>query len=71
MGHMDGGTCMAWMWLGGAVFWGSLIAFGIWAVRRFTTHRAADGARGVLEQRFARGEIDADEFESRLRTLER
>jgi hypothetical protein len=50
---------------------GGLIAFGVWAVRRFTERRAAGGARQILEERFARGEIDDEEFQRRLQTLGR
>jgi uncharacterized membrane protein len=32
---------------------------------------ARDSAREILEERFARGEIGADEFAERLRILER
>ncbi len=58
--HMNG-----WMWWGmGAmvVFWAAAIAFGVWAVRRFTD-RPRGNARQILEERFARGEIDAEDFE--------
>jgi len=71
---MDGwsfGPSMMWMmWLGGLIFWGGLIAFGVWAVRRFTDRRPANEARGILVERFARGEIDDDEFQRRRRALE-
>jgi putative membrane protein len=32
--------------------------------------RGVDGARGVLQERFARGEIDEDDFRARMRALE-
>jgi putative membrane protein len=66
IGHMSG-----WMWDGGwmwlwmvfmVLFWAALIVFGVWAVRRFTD-RSSGSARRILEERFARGEIDADEFQ--------
>jgi putative membrane protein len=44
------------------LFWAALIVFGVWAVRRFTD-RSSGSARHILEERFARGEIDADEFQ--------
>lgn len=34
------------------------------------TARVSPGARQILEERYARGEIDTDEFTERLRTLE-
>jgi putative membrane protein len=67
LGHMSG-----WMWWGmGAMvlFWVALIAFGVWAVRRFADRPS--GAYRVLEERFARGEIDAEEFEKRRKLIER
>jgi uncharacterized membrane protein len=47
------------------------VALGIWAVRRFSPPRGNSSARQILEERFARGEIDDDEFRSRLAELER
>lgn len=64
-----GGTGFLWM----ALFWVGVILLVVWAVRQSegrgseTRHRALD----VLEERFARGEIDADEFASRRRQLTR
>jgi uncharacterized membrane protein len=43
------------------LFWAALIVFGVWAIRRFTD-RSSGSARRILEERFARGEIHADEF---------
>ena len=70
----------------GMVLWPLLflavLVVGVWlivqAVRRgrssgeAPTSRAssASAARGILEERFARGEIDRDEFEERRRTLD-
>lgn len=58
------------------VVWGALIALGVYAVR---THRTVSGhdtasaretaAEGVLATRFARGEIDADEYVTRRALL--
>ena len=67
-----------WGWISGALvmvgFWG-LIVLVVWAVIRGTSRpepkeRRRD-ALDVLEERFARGEIDEQEFEARRRTLER
>jgi putative membrane protein len=73
MMHGDG------MWMSPGMWWtmrvpavillGALIAFGIWAVRRFGPPGAESDARRILEERLARGEIDADEFRSRLTAL--
>jgi putative membrane protein len=46
------------------------VVLGIWAVRRFSEPRGDASARRILEERFARGEIDAEEFRSRLAALE-
>jgi putative membrane protein len=74
MEHMDG-TCMSqmwWaMWIPSVIILGALVTLGIWAVRRFSEPRGDSNARRILEERFARGEIDADEFHSRLAALER
>jgi putative membrane protein len=71
-----------WSWwamaLSMVVFWGLVVA-GIVIVVRILGKPAAsrdgldvrDGseARRILEKRFARGEIDQEEYRSRLRTL--
>ncbi len=73
MADMDGTWMdqMMWaMWIPSIIILGALVALGIWAVRRFSEPRGDAGARRILEERFARGEIDADEFRSRLAALE-
>ncbi|MEW6060132.1 MAG: SHOCT domain-containing protein [Actinomycetota bacterium] len=59
-----------------ALVWGGLIALVVWAVRSFahpTTPNIRDehgsDALAILEQRFARGEIDRGEFEERRAVL--
>ena len=52
-----------------------LVAGGVWlATRAFRdsgeSGRGGSSAQRILEERFARGEIDRDEFEERRRTLE-
>jgi len=54
------------------VFWGGLIWLIIYGVRRFSPEGrevAAPTAIEQLEGRFARGEIDRDDFEERRRVL--
>lgn len=55
------------------VFWGAIIALVVWAVRQFRPPTGSAGAgrnaMRILEERFARGEIDADEFERRREIL--
>ena len=79
-GMMDGG----WGILGilgvlvQLLFWGGLLAVIVWAVVQITANRqgggtdarvGGDSAEEVLRQRFARGEIEAEEYEERRRIL--
>lgn len=54
------------------VFWGGLAAL-VWALVRGAWGGRRDGgkrsARDVLDERFARGEIDEEEYERRRRIL--
>ena len=65
-----------YMLVGGLItllFWAALIAFGVWAVKRFTERPRPSGpseAMKILQERFARGEIDGEEFDRRKRLLE-
>jgi putative membrane protein len=58
------------MWIPSITILGALVALGIWAGRRSSEPRGDSSPRRILEERFARGEIDADEFRSRLAALE-
>jgi putative membrane protein len=72
---------MTWMWgawglgmmLMMLVFWGLVIAGIVFAIRWLAnTSRAAataDRALDILRERYARGEIDKDEFEAKKRDL--
>ncbi|HZD68872.1 MAG TPA: SHOCT domain-containing protein [Actinomycetes bacterium] len=58
------------------VFWGGLIALAVWAFRSFGRPPGPDRPTGppvdalaILEARFARGEIDQEEFERRRDVL--
>jgi putative membrane protein len=56
------------------LFWGAIIATVVWAIRQFRPREAGTGdastsAMRILEDRFARGEIDADEFQRRREIL--
>ncbi|WP_062992208.1 SHOCT domain-containing protein [Nocardia anaemiae] len=74
--HDMSGWGYAWMGLGMVVFWGLLIAGFVLLVRsavqpydgRPSIHHAPT-AEQLLAERFARGEIDRDEYVSRLETL--
>jgi putative membrane protein len=55
------------------VFWGVVIVGIVLAIRWLVTQgkesRPADTALDILRQRYARGDIDKDEFETRKRDL--
>lgn len=70
----DGGTWAWWpMWLGMILFWGGLIWLGVWLVRRSdhnpSSKSPARDPRRILEDRFARGEIDEEELERGMKVL--
>lgn len=76
-GGMMGGFGMFWMLLP-LLFWGGLLAVIVWlVVRIFPAQRAGSGAsetlrnsaEEILRGRFARGEINAEEYERSLRIL--
>ena len=70
---MDGGGGGRWIWgvLIMAVMLG-LVALVVWLIVR-SSHGTAGGpsssAKEILSERFARGEIDADEYHDRLSKL--
>ncbi len=72
----DWGDGIGWagwlaMTLSMVVFWGLIVALVVWAVRQFrpSSERRSD-ALAILEVRFARGEIDREEFEGRKAVLQ-
>ena len=75
-GMMNGG---GWLWmLLPPLFWGGLIAFAIWALIKIFPNRGGndgtsgsreDSAEEILQKRFARGEINAEEYERSLEVL--
>lgn len=61
-----------WGFLWMALFWVGVIALVVWAVSRPAV--SGSGHRSpleILEERFARGEVDADEFTARRDELMR
>lgn len=64
-----GGFGFLWM----ALFWIGVILLVVWTVRRSEepTTRSQRSALEILEERFARGELDADEFTARRQQLVR
>lgn len=83
-GHGDWGWGWGWghMLFGGVtmlLFWGVIIALVVFLVRALgAVHvphhqgppRDRSSARDILDERFARGEIDHEEYEKRRRALE-
>ena len=69
-GWGDGLWAVIWM----VVFWGAIILLAILAFRAVTREGSGktdrDDAKELLAQRFARGEISAEEFQERSRVLE-
>jgi putative membrane protein len=66
--YMDG-SYMGWMMLSSLVFWvgvASLVVFAI--VRLGRPAEGRGGPQAILDERLARGEIDAEEYRAR-RTL--
>lgn len=52
------------------VFWGGLITVTVLLVRHWGHNGTGqDGARRILDERLARGEIDRDEYEQRSQAL--
>lgn len=52
------------------VFWGGFLAMIVWAIRGSGGRvESKPDAMNILEERFARGEIDAQELESRRSAL--
>ena len=73
--HMDGWS--GWMWFGGLLWLliiVSVVAVVAWLVVRTAgpasgTKDSSDSARRILAERFARGEIDEDEYIRRRELL--
>jgi uncharacterized membrane protein len=69
-----GGTGFSYWWIF-PLFFGSLslilISFAIWLGVRWTqlAGRRGSDALAVLQDRFARSEIDADDYQQRMRVL--
>lgn len=66
------GSMMGWVWmLTWILFLAALVVGIVFLVRSLTDRGSVRGpaALDILEERFARGEIDRDEFEERRRIL--
>ena len=66
-----GGLGVLWM----VLFWVGLIVLMVWALRRTGEDKTPVGSKNraseILEERYARGDIDGDEFQARRTDLER
>jgi putative membrane protein len=51
------------------VFWAGLVALAIWGVSRLSQRGSPDSALRILNERFARGEIDQQEYDQRRAAL--
>ncbi len=67
-------------WFGGIfmiLFWGLIIVGIVLVIRHFITGQGSDSEsaprdpRQILKERYANGEIDTEEFEERLKNLEK
>jgi putative membrane protein len=67
----DWGPGAGWMLLWMALFWGSVVLLIAWGLRQFKGNSRNGGNRAleILAERYARGEIDREEFESRSQDL--
>jgi uncharacterized membrane protein len=62
-----------WMWLTMSLLWAVLIGLAIWWIRTMRVREPVEPHRRaleVLEERYARGEIDENEFRQRRSVLE-
>ncbi len=57
--------------LGMFLVWGLIILLVVWLVRSLSGDSTANGntARQILEERFAKGEIDREEYEEKKKAL--
>jgi putative membrane protein len=69
--HAHGWGPGLWLWITWMVlFWGALLAAGVYFIRRRPTRvDAGPSAEELLAERYARGEIDADEYRQRRMVL--
>ena len=75
-GHESGPWDSEWWWLWRLTMFLILIALvvlAVWWARRYPLRHEVSGierARGILAERYARGEIDGDEYRERLAQLD-
>lgn len=56
---------MGWMMGGSLFFWLAIIGLAVFAIARFSSRERGGEALELLDQRLARGEIDAEEYRTR------
>jgi putative membrane protein len=66
-GGWSGGPWIGMVWL---LFWAALVLGAVFLIRRPPTAHPGDSAAQALAERYARGEIDEDEYRKRLRVLQ-
>lgn len=71
MWHWGSGAWLGGLWM--VLFWVGVVLLIVWAVRAVSAHQSPAGrsALDILEERFARGEIDTAELIERRRELTR
>lgn len=72
MMYSDSGWVWLWMAVMMVIFWGTVVAVIVLAIVRRPTVHGSPGptARDVLDARFARGEIDIDDYRQRRSILD-
>lgn len=77
-GMMGDWATFGWLWmLIPLLFWGGLLGLIVWAIARVFPGQQnnerreprKETAEDILRERFARGEIEAEEYDRSLRTL--
>ncbi|MDO8593711.1 MAG: SHOCT domain-containing protein [bacterium] len=74
-GYGGWGTGSTFGWFGGGimmiVFWVLLIALVVWVVREFSgkNSRSNSNALYILKERYAKGEISKEEFDSKKKDI--
>ncbi|HET8568626.1 MAG TPA: SHOCT domain-containing protein [Candidatus Limnocylindria bacterium] len=67
---MDGygwGMGLGWLWM--VAFWVFIVSGAVWVALSVRGDGGRDGARRILDERLARGEIDVEEHRARLAAL--
>jgi putative membrane protein len=71
MWEWHSGWAWWWMGVGMLVFWGLIAWLIVALVRQGDRGGATPGARDILDERYARGEIDDDEYRQRSDLIRR